>query len=763
MRCVHGWLRRPGAAPAIVVALVLVVFRRLLSGGQVLFERDLHAWAYPLRETLVRTVAGGSWPVWDPYVGFGQPMLANPEMQVLYPFTWLNLLLRPWTWWTLGAILHVSWAGLGLYALARQLGGSRGGALLAGASFAMGGPLLSTVNNVHHLTGVAWMPWVVWAAERAFHRQGLRDVLTWAGAATMLVFAGSGDVCGMTGLVLLLQLGAHLVGPPRENALRLVRLSAGAAALTLMLAAAQWVPTLQLATQSARRALGEEMRTYNSMPVGGLAEMAWPFRIEELPLSPDVRTQVSDPGRFFSSLYLGLPVLVLAAAAMAGPARRGRGLTAGVAFGATALALGKYGVAYPVFAALVPGATVLRFPSKFLWVSAAACALLAGMGVDAWREATARRFGAVVGGVGGALLGLGAALAWRLPVGSAVWRAAAATALVLGLLALRRRWPVPTAAVAAAVALAELGSVNDRVNPVAPRALLEHEPATAAALEAHADRRVYVYDYFNATGRGAMYLGDAPRAPGGGWTMPFGDVVALRTYLVPGVAATWAIPTSYDLDARGLYEPGVSELVGLLRRAENTPLHTRLLRLGAVGHMLSLHRRGLEDLKPLATFDAPWPFVIQLLEVPAALPRAHVTTGVRVGTGQAAVDHLLAPGYDVGREVVLEAGSARPPSGAGAARLTRLRDDAVEIEAVLDAPGHVVLVDAYDPGWQATVDGQPAPVLRANVAFRAVEVPAGRHVVEMRYRPRSVSFGLALSGLGLIAVAVLARRGLSSP
>jgi uncharacterized membrane protein YfhO len=77
--------------------------------------------------------------------------------------------------------------------------------------------------------------------------------------------------------------------------------------------------------------------------------------------------------------------------------------------------------------------------------------------------------------------------------------------------------------------------------------------------------------------------------------------------------------------------------------------------------------------------------------------------------------------------------------------------------------GYVVLADAFDPGWRATVDGEPAPLLRANVAFRAVAVPAGRHVVEMVYRPRAVILGLALTLLTLALVAVAtATRALPS-
>ena len=63
------------------------------------------------------------------------------------------------------------------------------------------------------------------------------------------------------------------------------------------------------------------------------------------------------------------------------------------------------------------------------------------------------------------------------------------------------------------------------------------------------------------------------------------------------------------------------------------------------------------------------------------------------------------------------------------------------------------VTDQDYPGWEATVDGIPTPILRANYAFRAVRVPAGISVVEFRYRPRSVWLGAAITLGSLAAVA----------
>ena len=75
-------------------------------------------------------------------------------------------------------------------------------------------------------------------------------------------------------------------------------------------------------------------------------------------------------------------------------------------------------------------------------------------------------------------------------------------------------------------------------------------------------------------------------------------------------------------------------------------------------------------------------------------------------------------------------------------------------------PGCLVLTDAFYPGWQATVDGAPVPIFRADPYFRAVSLEAGQHRVEFIYRPLSFRLGIALSGLSLlIALLGLAWSG----
>jgi len=69
--------------------------------------------------------------------------------------------------------------------------------------------------------------------------------------------------------------------------------------------------------------------------------------------------------------------------------------------------------------------------------------------------------------------------------------------------------------------------------------------------------------------------------------------------------------------------------------------------------------------------------------------------------------------------------------------------------------GYLVLTDAYYPGWNAYVDGVPAPLYRGDVYFRAVPVPPGEHLVDFRFEPERVGQGAAISLAALSVVAGL--------
>ena len=83
------------------------------------------------------------------------------------------------------------------------------------------------------------------------------------------------------------------------------------------------------------------------------------------------------------------------------------------------------------------------------------------------------------------------------------------------------------------------------------------------------------------------------------------------------------------------------------------------------------------------------------------------------------------------------------------------------VEVDTPVPALLVISEHFDPGWQATVDGRPAPALEADLAAIGVPVPAGRHAVELRFSPSGLRTGVwvaAAAAAGLLVAAFLGRR-----
>jgi uncharacterized membrane protein YfhO len=95
-----------------------------------------------------------------------------------------------------------------------------------------------------------------------------------------------------------------------------------------------------------------------------------------------------------------------------------------------------------------------------------------------------------------------------------------------------------------------------------------------------------------------------------------------------------------------------------------------------------------------------------------------------------------------------------PAGRAGECRLDERVNGRLRATCSASREAHAVFLEQYADGWSATVDGRPAPLLRANLAARAVPIPAGVHTIAMSYRVPGLRVGAAVS-LGCAAVVIL--------
>ncbi|MGH8104435.1 MAG: YfhO family protein, partial [bacterium] len=104
------------------------------------------------------------------------------------------------------------------------------------------------------------------------------------------------------------------------------------------------------------------------------------------------------------------------------------------------------------------------------------------------------------------------------------------------------------------------------------------------------------------------------------------------------------------------------------------------------------------------------------------------------------------------------ASAPQPASTAASAEIMRYEPQKVDVQVRTQSAGFLVLTDTWYPGWQATVNGSPAPIYRTDYLFRGVAVPAGDSIVRFEFRPLSFFLGLWISVLSFLASLIWAFR-----
>jgi hypothetical protein len=154
------------------------------------------------------------------------------------------------------------------------------------------------------------------------------------------------------------------------------------------------------------------------------------------------------------------------------------------------------------------------------------------------------------------------------------------------------------------------------------------------------------------------------------------------------------------------------------------------------------------DVTPMLAGNDHW-----VLENRSALPRAYVPRRVERLGDHAALVRFASPDFDPREVAFVDRVVPSAGPGHGSARIVRELPAELTVRATLQAAGLVVVADQWDPGWKASVNGQPVPIVRANVALRGVVAPAGTSTIEMRYEPEGFRRGARLTGLALAALA----------
>lgn len=776
--------RRDVLALLLVLAMMEFVSRgSILLGTVALFQRDLMLVYFPLVQAILREVSLGALPLRDPTSAFGQPLLADPSCQILYPPAWLHILMPAPLAYGWFVSIHTVFGGLGVALLARRLaGGSFLAGLVGGVVWQASGPLLSLATLWHHMAGAAWIPWVWLAVERVLARAPGRTDLILGAAMGAQMLAGSAEMCAGTLLIAALRIfAAKGIGRWRAwftGFVSAVALSAGV-----------WLPAAELLMNSARSALPETARTFWSLNPLSMLEFFLPIPFSAFPLASGWQAALFE-GRepFLASMFLGAPILPLCLAAFADPkiARSVRAAGFLGATGAVLFALGKHAVFYSWLVAVAPMLGIFRYPSKAMIPAAVLICVFAGVGVASVRRSERSRRAAWAGIFGLSAIAL-VIMGSMQPLLKEFIDPAKAEGIVeinhnlpsdlvwtVGLLGLlgaymsvpRSRASLWLLALLAGGQLRQGHALHHSLNSTVPTSVLSYRPEFLELMKPPPGGRLFVYDYSSIRGSKANRYVSA--APGGGWETIRGleqstaSLLAVRTYMGPLVGAFWDVEYAWDVDMRMLFDRRLAHLTLGLRRVEETPGFLKLLQIAGVHRMVSMHEQGLGELNLLAREDFQ-PQPLRIFAVPNPLPRAFLVSGRQRG-GADDLRNLVDPGFDARTSAIVERDPIRAAAVGfeGIARVLEERSDRILLETSASGPALLTLIEGALPGWRAWVDGRPAVVERVNAVFIGTEVPAGTHRVEFRFRPASAVAGLAVSFVaGLVLILYLGRDLLS--
>lgn len=145
---------------------------------------------------------------------------------------------------------------------------------------------------------------------------------------------------------------------------------------------------------------------------------------------------------------------------------------------------------------------------------------------------------------------------------------------------------------------------------------------------------------------------------------------------------------------------------------------------------------------------------VYVYERPSTMPRAWIAPRARAMESAAALEYIHDPDFDP-HEVALTEDPITCSGTGGDVRIEKYSANSIHAET--QGGGGILIFSEVDyPGWQATIDGEPAQLFRANYLFRAVCVPAGEHRVVVRYTPLLLKTGAMITGVALLSIGAAA-------
>ncbi|MEX2471775.1 MAG: hypothetical protein WEA34_06320, partial [Gemmatimonadota bacterium] len=776
----------------LFVALGLFVFRDFVFSDRMLFGSDTLGLGYVARAFYAEALAElGSFPRWAPLILGGTPFIeALSSGDSLYPPSLgLLLLLEPYRALGWKLVLHVMAAGFFMFGWVRALGASRGAALLGGTAYMLAPFFVSLVHPGHDgkMFVTALAPLLFWAVERHFVRASLKSFASIALVIGLILltthFQMAYFLFGGVGLFAIFRTvqvarttpettestgSGNSSGWARSPASSRFALFLGAALVGAGVGGVQLFPAIDYVTEHSRRV---QTTRAASGETGVDWSSSWSIHPEEAfsLIVPEFAGNNAGGAAWADNTYwgrnpfkdnheyAGLIVLLLAAVSFAGGSRPGlRGFFVGLGALALLFALGANTPVWRAFYEIVPGIRLFRAPSQALFLFGFAAVTLAALGTDRLLELARRRddpgWGTalkILGGITGGLF----LLALLISSGSftTVWTTTIYDQVhPQRLEVMRGLLPHMTRGAWIAFLLAGLttGLAWAARRGALPGAALLAGLVTLAAVDAVRVDSAFIetldFEEWAGPDRNVQAVLDRER----GSDEPY----RLLSFRRQGQDVK---PALHGIELAAGHHPNdlarYRELIGMVGSSfPQNLLNPNIRRILNVRYIL------WPDLEIGQSVEGPVVSrttladgrVFETMLADDGLPRARLVGEYVVRDDAEVVAYLLSSAFDPEAEVVLPEAPPTAPAGRpveGSVTWLERNPNRMRLAVESDGPALLVIADNWYPAWQATVNEEAAPVLRAYHTLRAVPVPEGASSVELVYRSGIVTWSLWIS------------------
>lgn len=764
------------------LTVIFIFFFRFLDGAEIFAFKDLSRYFYPLRLLMVEQVKAGAWPLWNPYIFFGMPLMASLQAGLFYPLTIIYHVLPFDLAFNYYIVIHYFLAACFMYWLMKDFKVSAYAAVFSSLAFAFSGYLLSVSNMNTSLSSVIWLPLVFMYFRRTtlnldgnkpsmFNMNFVFLVLSFS----LMFLGGEPTIIYITSFFLLFYAlifasGKYIKIRSKLLLLILFVLAAG-------LVAVQLFPFLELVRESNRGAVGTyDIVTIRSLPIRETLNFIFPFFFGNQLRSGGYNTVLlgSNIQDWIISSYMGiLPFLFLPFAFFSKNRKHAIFFICAAAV-SLILAYGKYTPIYKILFYAVPGLTLIRYPVKYIFLTTFAISVLSGLGFDALLNSKNMKKAAASISFIIFLLFLSAysiisvyssqiyaAIKSTYPknlhpmfykilqdnfqfdLQSAFFLVTLLFALFITLYAYYKD-KIRTGAfcfIVLGLFAIDLTASNSSLNiPSSPSVYHEMTPNVKILIKKAGIERFYYTQEIDNLNR-SVYGDDFDQG-----LIEAKDKLAANRLLIHGLYDTYGYE-SIELE---------SHMNFYLALLKNNPFNS-------LKYLNMVNARYLADVKPIKSRQLNllkhskyyWGEV-WLYENPHALPRAYVVSDYVVASSKKdAMKMLLSKDFNPGKYVVLEEDPKIPKTNNfSPAKIISYTPNEVVIGTNSAKPGLLFLSDTYFSGWDAYVDMKTAKIYRANYMFRAVVVGQGKHTVKFVYSPESFRLGAIISISSLLILLV---------